>query len=368
MGDVEAPLRRIALGFRAVGVAWLVLLSAIAVADGAPAAPLLAGGAVAAAWTVVLARRWSRSSRPGIAWTAADAAVAVAVLAGPPLAGAPSGLAGGWPFGALVLAAVANGIAGAVAVAALLVGATLLAEGSVAPGRTVQLVVFHLAAAGMLGWGVDVLRRADAERRAAMASLAEERAARARALERAETAAHLHDSVLQTLALVQRRASDPAAVAALARSQERALRTWLDGGSPSAATFKAALAAVVDEVEAAHAVRVGAVVVGDAPLTEPLSAVVAAAGEALRNAARHAGVTDIDVYAEVGGDAVEVFVRDRGAGFDPDAVGADRRGVRESIVGRLARHGGRAEVRSTPGTGTEVVLSLPVGAVAAREA
>ena len=190
-------------------------------------------------------------------------------------------------------------------------------------------------------------------------SLREERAARIRAQERAEVAAHLHDSVLQTLALIQRQASDAPQVATLARRQERELRAWLADGTTAqgeATTLAAALTAIAAEVETLFAVRVEVVTVGDAPLDESLSALVQAAREAAVNAAKFAGTGQVDVYAEVTGQRVEVFVRDRGPGFDQATVPADRRGIRESIVGRMERHGGRAELRTAPGEGVEVEL------------
>jgi signal transduction histidine kinase len=192
-------------------------------------------------------------------------------------------------------------------------------------------------------------------------SLATERSERIRSQERAEVAAHLHDSVLQTLALVQKRADDPRAVAALARSQERELRAWLSGRVPGdTKRLGTALEAAAGEVEHDHGVPVEVVVVGDREVDAGVQALVAAAREAMVNAAKHAGVDSgpISLYAEAADGHVEVFVRDRGNGFEPGAVPADRRGIAESIVGRMARHGGRARIRSTPGEGTEVELSL----------
>jgi signal transduction histidine kinase len=192
--------------------------------------------------------------------------------------------------------------------------------------------------------------------------LSEERAERVRSQERADVAAHLHDSVLQTLTLIQKSAGDPAAVARLARAQERDLRSWLfDSGGGDATTLAAALRTLGGEIEDAYGVPVEVVCVGDPPVTEHLRPLVLATREAVLNAARHSGATKVDVYAEAGAQVVEIFVRDRGAGFDPDAVAADRHGVRDSIMGRMSRHGGGAEVRSTPGSGTEIRLTQPVG-------
>ena len=192
-------------------------------------------------------------------------------------------------------------------------------------------------------------------------SRAEERTARIRSEERAAVAAHLHDSVLQTLALIQRHADEPQSVGRLARSQERELRAWLydpavvrEGG-----TWAGLVAGMVADVENDHELLVDPVVVGDAPVDEALAALGAATREALVNAAKHSGTTAADLYTEVTAERVSVFVRDRGAGFDPAAVPPDRRGLRDSVTGRLTRLGGTAEVRTAPGEGTEVELSLP---------
>lgn len=199
-----------------------------------------------------------------------------------------------------------------------------------------------------------------------VSELSDERRERIRSQERANLAAHLHDSVLQTLALIQRNADSPREVTRLARSQERELRALLysaggaGAGAPSgvAGHLADALRAVAAEIEEAYAVTVDVVVVGDAELDERLQALVAAAREAMVNAARHAGVDTLSVYAEVESGAVVAYVRDRGCGFDVDAVPADRQGVRGSIVDRVERHRGEATVRSTPGTGTEVTIRM----------
>lgn len=187
-----------------------------------------------------------------------------------------------------------------------------------------------------------------------------QRRALIREQERAEVAAHVHDSVLQTLTLIQRSASDPVEVVRLARAEERALRGWLYAppGDPDR-TLAAAIRHEAAAVESAYDASVEVVTVGDAPLDARLGAVVAAAREAMVNAAKH---TDgpVSVFVEVDDDRVEVFVRDRGDGFDPDAVPPDRLGVRESIIGRMERNGGTATIRSTDGDrrGTEVRLLL----------
>ena len=189
-------------------------------------------------------------------------------------------------------------------------------------------------------------------------NLAAAREARIVSDARADMAAHLHDSVLQTLALIQRQAGDPKAVASLARRQERELRAWLYGEQPGPETFRAALVEAGAEIEDERGVPIEVVCVGDAENTPGLEATLRAAREAMMNASKHSGADKIDVYAEVGPETVEVFVRDRGRGFDPEQIGEDRMGVKRSIVERMERYGGRAVIRTAPGEGTEVRLEM----------
>jgi len=238
---------------------------------------------------------------------------------------------------------------------ALVVGAALVflwLNGALELDRDVTLAVLVVVTAMTLilaPWWLRLAR-----------GLTEERAERIRTQERAELAAHLHDSVLQTLALMQKRAGDPREVATLARRQERELRTWLNAGPrrEAGASLAAALEAAVAEIEDAHGVPVEVVAVGDRRLDERAEALVAATREAVLNAVKFAPDAAISVYAEVSGDRAEVFVRDRGPGFDLDAIPPDRRGLRESVLGRMERHGGRAAVHTRPGEGTEVELVM----------
>ncbi|QLE73555.1 PspC domain-containing protein [Streptomyces rectiverticillatus] len=196
--------------------------------------------------------------------------------------------------------------------------------------------------------------------------LSAERTMRIRAQERAEVAAHVHDSVLHTLTLIQRNAEDAREVARLARAQERELRAWLyrpEGRGKDEAeqpdTLAEAVKATAAEVEDHHGVPIEVVVVGDCPLDERLAAQMQAAREAMVNAAKYGGEGGaVQVYAEVEGRTVFLSVRDRGPGFDLDAVPDDRMGVRESIIGRMQRNGGTARLRSVPGGGTEVELEM----------
>jgi len=192
-----------------------------------------------------------------------------------------------------------------------------------------------------------------------------ERQARALAEERAQMAAHVHDSVLQTLALIQRSSEDPQHVVQLARAQERELRAWLFEGRPPGAIGEDAtmlaegVGLLQRQVEADHGIAVQVVMVGDCPLDDALRAVLDAAREATVNAAKWSGADQVSVYAEVETDTVMVYVRDRGRGFDPDDVPDDRQGITQSIEARVARFGGSAVVRSAPGEGAEVQLSMP---------
>ncbi len=189
-----------------------------------------------------------------------------------------------------------------------------------------------------------------------------ERTGRIRSEERSDVAARVHDSVLQTLALIQRHANEPRRVASLARRQERELRGWLYADHPlgdETASLVASLEAAAGDVEELQGVRVELASAGDCPVDGSVSALVLAAREAMVNAAKFAGVEEIDVYVEVTEASVGVFVRDRGAGFDPTAVPPDRKGIAESIEGRMERAGGGATIVSSPGEGTEVELHLP---------
>ena len=192
-----------------------------------------------------------------------------------------------------------------------------------------------------------------------------ERSERVRADERARVAAHLHDSVLQTLTLIQRNADDPQRTAQIARQQERELRSWLYGNEPTqpgTTRLEPALAEMANRVEENHGVKVEVVTVGDTHDIDPaaIHGLIGATQEAVTNAAKHAGVNKVDVFAERRADGVEVFVRDAGVGFDVDVIDQDRQGIRSSIIDRMNRHGGGASIHSELGRGTEVELTQPL--------
>lgn len=316
-------------------------------------------------------------------WT--EIAVGVALLAGAVamlLARAGTDVVGNWVVPVLLLVAGAAlawsqldavqrgrraGARGPVSVLRLVgglviagVGVLLLVGQEATPGTLVQSTVAAVAVLGgvalvLAPWWLRLVRE-----------LGDERAARARESERADIAAHLHDSVLQTLALIRARADDPTEVARMARAQERELRAWLYDDRPAPGTSVAAvLAAIVAEIEDTRtgpdgeAVTIETVVVGDTEPDASTDALLQATREALLNAVRH-GRPPVSLYLEAGPAEIEVFVRDRGDGFDPDAVPADRFGVRESILGRVRRRGGTASVVCKDGGGTEVRLRMPL--------
>ena len=216
--------------------------------------------------------------------------------------------------------------------------------GPLAPGAVAIALVAILAP-----WLWQLARERDAER-----------LQRIRTQERADVAARVHDSVLQTLALIQRHADDPRRIATLARQQERELRGWLYGGAGErGATLVAAVERAASEVEQLQGVRIDVVSAGDAPLDERLDALALAARESMTNAAKFSGAETVSVYVEAGQERASVFVRDRGIGFDRAAIPPDRHGIRESIERRLERHEGSATITAAPGAGTEIELTMP---------
>jgi signal transduction histidine kinase len=391
--SLRRPLDRALLGGVCAGLADRMGVEVLVVRVMAVMAATVGGLGVAAyalAWALIPASPGSaRSRRPG-AWRQAPliALTVAALFAGVHLAGSHVG-EGLWPLvlGACGMAllwrpvvAVDNSLAkrrptlreylnrpAQVGALRLIAGGLFVAFGAAALLHAVGVqhslgkAIWAVAIIGMvvgLVVGPWVMRLGS--------SLSFERAARIREQERAEVAAHLHDSVLQTLALIQKRAGDPREVAGLARRQERELRSWLlkRPGETEEDSVTGALERAAAEVEELHGVPIEVVTVGDAPLSGGLEAVVQAAREAMTNAAKFAGSERVDLYAEVEDDRVEVFVRDRGVGFDLDAIPADRRGVRDSIIARMERHHGRAAVKSSPGEGTEVELVMQRGSSA----
>lgn len=234
----------------------------------------------------------------------------------------------------------------------VMVGLLILVSGSLSWEFTWPVLLATAAVLGGVGlvlapWGLKFWKDLEAER-----------AARVRETQRAEIAAHLHDSVLQTLALIQNRAASEQDVVRLARAQERELRRWLYADTAErTGNLADRIKAVAAEVEEAYGHPVDVVSVGDTPMTPRQEALVQATREAILNASKHAGGA-VSIYLEAGSAVSQVFVRDRGAGFDLDTVPPDRLGIRESVINRMQRHGGTARIRSSD-AGTEVQLTMP---------
>ncbi len=321
--DVGALVALVALG---AGLVWIVQISGLGISQKVfwPVAFACAGAALVWRQADTARQQQWRAEAGGRVWLA------------------PFIARGGWP--AIVRTVVGLGLVGA-AFGLVIAGQNelqLLPE---------VLAMTMLALAGLAVVAAPWLHRS-------RSALNEARAEKVRADARADMAAHLHDSVLQTLALIQRQSEDPRQVQRLARRQERELRTWLYGDELVETTVKAGLSAAAAEVEDERGVPVELVMVGDTSVDEGLSAMIRAAREAMVNAAKHSGAAKIDVYAEVADDLVEVFVRDRGRGFVLAEIDEDRMGVRGSIVDRMNRHGGSARIRTDPGSGTEVRLEM----------
>lgn len=238
-----------------------------------------------------------------------------------------------------------------IGVVLLLIGVSILANVAAPAVGTVLLAVLLTGVGMAVLFGPWVWRL--------VSDLGAERRRRIRQEERADMAAHLHDSVLQTLALIQR-TDDPRRVMTLARVQERELRRWLYDTTPAGGPelLSAALQEEADRIEQTFDIHIQVVTVGDRPVDEGVRATIAATGEALTNAARHSGADRVSVYSEVSRESTDIWISDQGAGFDPEVVAGDRHGITESIVGRMESNGGAATVSSAPGEGTEVHLRL----------
>ncbi|MEV0417496.1 PspC domain-containing protein [Streptosporangium canum] len=336
-------------------------------------------GAVAyAALWMFTSRELYEGREPSRDWSqvAAYGAIGLALMALGWLTGASAGGIGAWPIavggiGSLILwqqadpdrrqrwmnSTVGQGrqnrvrtLAGLALVVVGAIGFLVVTDelGSARPGVMFTLVVVGGVALIAAPWLAALWKELQRERRE-----------RIRQEERAEFAAHVHDSVLHTLTLIQRSANDSREVMRLARSQERELRNWLYQPKQDAdASVAAAVRRVAAEEEDAHGVPIEVVCVGDCPLTPELSAMMQAARQAMVNAAKYSESSVISVYAEAEPEEVTIFVRDRGVGFDMGQVPEDRMGIRQSIIGRMERHGGSARVRTEAGEGTEVMLTM----------
>ena len=367
---LEPTLLWIVTGYRVFAALWLTILGTVAMVGSTTTVERT--GVVAGTIALVLA--WAglttvmRVVRPH--WSAMGGFVALDLLIScwSAIAGEFAGtiqFAGGYPLAGAFAAIYAFGWSGAAISAAVLTAAGLsrVVGGEQSVTQDVANSIAYLFSVAAAAGVAATLRTSESRRAAAEAALEAERTERIRAEEHAEMAAHLHDSVLQTLALIQRDPSSTPDIRGLARHQERELRAWLFPDQSEAGNavggFRESLVAVCSEVEDLGSARIELVVVGNTAAS--VDPIIRAAREAVLNASKHSGAEDVSVYGEVGEDQVQVFVKDRGSGFDSGTIPESRQGIRESIVNRMERHGGTAEIISAPGAGTEVRLLLPIG-------
>lgn len=357
---IETTLVQLVLWVRVLGFIWMTLLVAVTWFSDADANKAIVLGAeiLAGVWTFVTVRA-SRHPASMRNWqfAAADGVVALLVASASFVSGAGELFHGGYPISWLAVAAFAGGMR--YAIAAALVLATQQVIGFIFTDRSIVATsgaLVFLVYAVIFGWTIDTLRRQDARRREAEQALETERTERAREAERLALANELHDSVLQTLHIIRTDADDPARVRYLVRSEERAIDRMIsryrhadDDG------FAASLLAVRDEVEDLFGIEIRTVIRDDTPATPEIEAAVDATREALSNASRHSGSEVINLYAEAHEGHVHVFVRDRGAGFDPGAV-EEGRGLKFSLRERMENVGGEVQITSAVGEGTEVEI------------
>lgn len=367
---VDTTLTRVVLLMRLLGGVWLLIIAVVVLAGDAPGLSVgmvVALMVVAAAGTAVTFLAAKRGFLAETWYLVFDSAITLLLAAGGLLAGHDGFIVGGYPASLLFVYAYATNFQVTVlaGVAGTLVMGYLHVLTELSPARTFGSIQYVIVAA-VVGWAFENLRKrehmrlvAEEERAEAEHELAEEQRKTARLEERTMIARQLHDSVLQTLKLITAAADDPVEVRYLARVQERDLRRTINEyQSPFDESFRACLLDARADIEDRFRVEIEQVVKDDAEMDERLHAVIAAASEAMTNAARHSGVKSIDLFAEIRGGALQVNVRDRGNGFDPDAVTGT--GIDGSIHRRVEAVGGIAEIKTAPGRGTEVQITLPL--------
>ncbi|MEA2002010.1 MAG: hypothetical protein U9N84_09030 [Actinomycetota bacterium] len=357
---VDGTLRRVVVLYRLLGWAWMVILVVLTPRNDPGANMTIAFGALALAtgWTALTVWAAGEADQLGNMWfVIGDIAVVLLVAASSTLAGAEDLFHGGYPLSTLAVVAYAFNLQAALGVS-LIMGAEQVIVHVLDDRGTLPAVgsVTFVVVAILFGWAFDHLRLQERQRLAVQEELDLANADRVRHEERIQLANRLHDSVLQTLTALQRDAEDSGQVRYLARRQERQLRhTISEYRSPYAHSARAGVQAICEEVEDLYRIEVDAVIRGDAELDTKHEAILASAREALMNAAKHSGVPSIDLYAELDAERVQVFVRDRGQGFDP-ASSSTGRGLDHGLRGRAEAVGAVVTVATEPGGGTEVEI------------
>lgn len=367
---VNATLRRVAVIFRLLGWAWMLLLVVVTLLtdDGADPVVAIAAMILATVWTVVTLRVagfHETLSRPS--FVIADGVVGLVILSASAIAGAEHFFHGGYPMSWLGVAAYAWGFRGAAPGSLAFVIGQIVVDLFDRRGQAVPIAgsVTFFVFAVVAGWAFSALRDGDAARMRTSEALereqelrVQEQRRRARYEERVELADRLHDSVLQTLVVLRRDAADAGQVRYLARRQERELRQTIEEyRSPHTSSLRAALLGESGEIEDLYRVDVDAVVRGDAETEDGFEGAVAATHEALANAAKHSGESTIDLYAELNGPCVSIFVRDKGVGFDKARVSPGR-GLENSLLRRIEGAGGSVQINSSSGEGTEIAITI----------
>lgn len=365
---VNVTLSRVVVLIRLLGWAWLVALVATAIQDPDTNRALLVGAALTATVGAAVTLLAVKKGFLGAVWYLVfDGAISMLLVSAGWLAGASDFVAGGYPMSWLFIVAYATNLRWTVfaSLLATVVFAILHAVMGLEMVRIVGSIQF-LVVALVVGWAFDTLRQreelrleAEAERAEAERLLAEERETATRLQERSDIARQLHDSVLQTLKLISSSAGDSGEVRYLARVQERDLRRTINEyQSPHRDSFRARLLDARASVEDRYRIEIEQVIREDMEMTPELHVLIEAAAEAMANAARHSGSSTIDLYAEVRSDGVQINVRDRGRGFDPEMVATG--GMAHSIVGPVNDVGGSADIKTGPNRGTDVSLFLPI--------
>ncbi len=349
--SLEWKMRRFLIIMRVLGWFWMLLLvvTTLASDDGADRMITIGAMVLATVWTG--ATWWAAQTESRVTSTlflVSDGVVCLAIASASYAADAGDLFHGGYPISWLVVLAYGRGMGVALAGSLILVvqQSFLLLQSGRSAVSAVGSIVFVLYAV-IFGWLFGMIRKSDQERRVAVAELTEEREANARRLERLELGNRLHDSVLQTLQVIDTDAADSERVRRLARRQTRELRTLVDTyASNKTESFRSALVSVAADIEDLFDVDVSSVIRVDMEMDSTLAALVEASREAMTNSAKYSGTQRMDLYAAIEDGTVAIYIRDEGRGFDVEHAKAGH-GLENSIRGRVIEVGGDVAVEST---------------------